>query len=72
MERYYLVAIQHNAEKDEENRTVPTAFDSFYKAETAYHKQLGKDMDNTTLDWGVIYIVDNQGNILLSKRWTKE
>ena len=70
--RFYVVFVQHNKEADAENRTVPSAFDTKKEAEQKWHEQLGKDMKNATLDWGVGYILDNFGNLLEHKYWVDE
>jgi hypothetical protein len=68
--RFYVMFVQHNKEADAENRTVPSAFDTKKEAEQKWHEQLGKDMKNATLDWGVGYILDNFGNRIDSKYWS--
>lgn len=68
--RFYVMFVQHNKEADAENRTVPVAFDEIKKAYQKYYDQLAKDMNNSTLDWSVGYILDNFGNVIESKYWT--
>ena len=67
--RYYVVSIQHNKEKDAENRSVPMAFDTELKARQAFHEQLGSDMSNTTLDWSACMIFTDIGSVIASERW---
>lgn len=67
--RYYVVSVQHNKEKDEENRSVPKAFDTELQARQAFHEQLGSDMSNTTLDWSVCMIFTDIGSVIASERW---
>lgn len=68
--RYYVVAVQHNKDANAENRTVPSAYDDLKSAQQKYYEQLGKDMNNATLDWGFCCILDNTGNQLDSRYWT--
>lgn len=67
--RYYVVSVQHNKEKDAENRSVPKAFDTELQARQAFHAQLGDDMSNTTLDWSVCMIFTDIGSVIASERW---
>ena len=67
--RYYVVSIQHNKEKDAENRSVPKAFDTELQARQAFHAQLGSDMSNATLDWSVCMIFTDIGSVIASERW---
>lgn len=67
--RYYVVSVQHNKEKDAENRSVPKAFDTELQARQAFHEQLGSDMSNTTLDWSVCMIFTDIGSVIASERW---
>lgn len=67
--RYYVVSVQHNKEKDAENRSVPKAFDAELQARQAFHAQLGDDMNNTTLDWSVCMIFTDIGSVIASERW---
>lgn len=68
--RFYVMFVQHNKEQEAENRTVPAAYDEIKKAYQKYYDQLAKDMNNSTLDWSVGYILDNFGNVIESKYWT--
>lgn len=70
--RYYVVAVQYNKEVNAENRTVPPTFDSEKKALQYFFEQLGKDMKNTTLGWSVVYVFDNDQNIVRSEKWVDE
>lgn len=67
--RYYVVSVQHNKEKDAENRSIPKAFDTELQARQAFHAQLGSDMSNTTLDWSVCMIFTDIGSVIASERW---
>ena len=67
--RYYVVSVQHNKEKDEENRSVPKAFDTELQARQAFHAQLGIDMGNGVLDWSVCMIFTDIGSVIASERW---
>lgn len=67
--RYYVVSIQHNKEKDAENRSAPKAFDTELQTRQAFHAQLGGDMSNTTLDWSVCMIFTDIGSVIASERW---
>ena len=67
--RYYVVSIQHNKEKDAENRSAPKAFDTELQARQAFHAQLGSDMSNATLDWSVCMIFTDIGSVIASERW---
>ena len=69
--RYYVVSVQHNKEKDAENRSVPKAFDTELQARQAFHAQLGSDMSNATLDWSVCVIFTDIGSVIASERWEK-
>ena len=67
--RYYVVSVQHNKEKDAENRSVPKAFDTELQARQAFHAQLGSDMSNATLVWSVCMIFTDIGSVIASERW---
>jgi hypothetical protein len=67
--RFYVVAIQHNKEKDAENRTVPKAFDDEKAALAEYYRQLGADLNNKTLDWGILWILNSEGNVRKADKW---
>lgn len=67
--RYYVMAVQHNKEKNAENRTVPSAFDDRKQALQKFHEVLGNDMKNATLDWSVVYLLSNHGGIEQWERW---
>ena len=67
--RYYVVSVQHNKEKDTENRSVPKAFDTELQARQAFHAQLGSDMGNAVLDWSVCMIFTDIGSVIASERW---
>ena len=67
--RYYVVSVQHNKDKDAENRSVPKAFDTELQARQAFHAQLGSDMSNATLDWSVCMIFTDIGSVIASERW---
>ena len=67
--RYYVVSVQHNKEKDAENRSVPRAFDTELQARQAFHAQLGSDMGNAVLDWSVCMIFTDIGSVIASERW---
>ena len=67
--RYYVVSIQHNKEKDAENRSAPKAFDTELQARQAFHAQLGGDMSNAVLDWSVCMIFTDIGSVIASERW---
>ena len=67
--RYYVVSIQHNKDKDAENRSVPKAFDTELQARQAFHAQLGSDIGNATLEWSVCMIFTDIGSVIASERW---
>ena len=67
--RYYVVSVQHNKEKDTENRSVPKAFDAELRARQAFHAQLGSDMSNVALDWSVCMIFTDIGSVIATERW---
>ena len=67
--RYYVVSIQHNKEKDAENRSAPKAFDTELLARQEFHAQVGGDMSNATLDWSVCMIFTDIGSVIASERW---
>ena len=67
--RYYVVSVQHNKDKDTENRSVPKAFDTELQARQAFHAQLGSDMGNAVLDWSVCMIFTDIGSVIASERW---
>lgn len=70
--RFYVMAVQHNKEKNAENRTVPVGFDDEFEARTNFYDTLAKDRKNQTLDWGVVYLLDNMGNNPLEReRWDR-
>lgn len=59
--RFYVSAIQHNKEKDAENRVAPTGYDDEFVAETAFYDKYATDRKNDTLDWGVIVFFSTEG-----------
>ena len=67
--RYYVVSVQHNKDRDAENRSVPKAFDTELQARQAFHAQLGSDMGNAALDWSVCMIFTDIGSVIASERW---
>lgn len=69
--RYYVVAVQHNKDADAENRSVPKAFDEKHAAKQEFHRQLGSDMNNAKLDWGVVVILNSDGYLEASEKWER-
>ena len=67
--RYYVIAIQHNKEADAENRSVPKVYDSKLSAKQEFHRQLGIDMNNATLDWGIVSILNSDGYLEATEKW---
>lgn len=70
--RYYVVAIQHNKVADAENRSVPKAYDDKFLARQEFHRQLGTDMNNTTLDWGIVSILNSDGYLEATEKWERQ
>lgn len=70
--RYYLLTIQYNKEAQAENRTVPKAFDSLDDAMAEFHTQMGKDMKNKTLGWALSMVINSDGGIHASEKWTSK
>ena len=68
--RFYVSAIQHNKEKNAENRVAPTAYDDEFVAETAFFDKLATDRKDTTLDWGVAVFFSTEG-VLNFKFWQR-
>lgn len=62
--------VQHEKEKNAENRVAPSGHNDLKSAQQKFYEQMGKDMKNTTLDWSVGYILDNYGNVIESRYWT--
>ena len=69
--RFYLLTVQHNVEKNAENRVAPKGFDTEEDAIAEFHAQMGKDMKNSTLDWAFSMVVNEFGGIVKNERWTK-
>ena len=69
--RFYLLTVQHNVEKNAENRVTPKGFDTEEDAIAEFHTQMGKDMKNSTLDWAFSMVVNEFGGIVKNERWTK-
>ena len=67
--RYYVITIQHNKEADAENRSVPKAYDDKLTARQEFHRQLGVDMNNATLDWGIVSILNSNGYLEATEKW---
>ena len=65
---YFLQTIQHNAEKEALNYGNPKVFDDIQKAESAFAKQYGTDMDNATLDGSVNIVFSSEG-VHFFKAW---
>lgn len=70
--RYYVLAIQHNKEKDAENRTAPKAYDKRDDAVAEYHRQLSVDMKNDTLDSTLVMLINSTGAVERVETWTEE
>lgn len=66
--KIFLQTIQHNAEKQALNYGAPKVFDDMKKAESAFAKQYGTDMDNATLD-GSVNIVFSEDGVHFFKAW---
>ena len=69
--RFYVTSIQHNMEKDAENRSVPFAFDDINSARQKFHEILSNDMKNATLDWSVAFIFNSEGALITSEKWER-
>lgn len=61
--KYYVLAIQHNKEKDAENRTAPKMYESRNDAIREYHTQLSKDMGNETIDHSLVMVINSTGAV---------
>lgn len=70
--RYYLFTVQHNAETDSENRSVPKAFDTRKDAVKAYHAQIASDMGNAILDWSINMIINSAMGVEMSEKYEAE
>lgn len=70
--RYYLFTVQHNAETDSENRSVPKAFDTRTEAIKEYHSQISKDMGNAKLDWSINMIINSAMGVEMSEKYEAE
>ena len=66
--KYFLQTIQHNVEKQQLNYDKPKVYDDIQKAESAFAKQYGTDMDNATLD-GSVNIVFSSDGVQFFKAW---
>ena len=69
--RYYVIAIQHNKDVNAENRSVPKAFDDLLTAKQEFHAQLGRDINNSTLDWGIVCILNSYGYLEVTEKWMR-
>ena len=67
--KYYLYTIQHNKEKDAENRTAPTPYDDRKEAAADFFEQVGKDMHNSTLDGSMNMLVNSAAGVEGKKTW---
>lgn len=67
--RYYVLSIQYNKEKGQENRTAPKGYDTIDDAIAEFHTQLSKDMKNETLGWSLCMVIDNNGAVLRDEKW---
>lgn len=70
--RYYVVTIQHNADADAENRSVPKAYDSKNDAIREFHRQLASDMGNAIIDWSLCLIFDSRMEIIVAEKYVRE
>lgn len=70
--RYYIFSVQHNAEKDSENRNAPKAFDSRHDAVKAYHAAIAADMGNTSLDWSITMLINSAMGVEMAEKWARE
>lgn len=58
--RYYLFTIQHNKEKNAENRPATLGFNTRDEAIAAWHEQRKNDMRNSTLDWAFSMVINSE------------
>lgn len=72
IQKFYLVTIQHNRISQSENRTVPKSFNTLNDAIASFHKQMGTDMTNDTLDWAISMIFDNDGIVYKNETWVRQ
>lgn len=70
--RYYLITIQHNAEKDAENRSVPRAFDDRLEAVAACHTQIATDIKNASLDWSINMLINSAMGVEMQEKFERE
>lgn len=70
--RYYLFTVQHNMEKNAENRSAPRGFDNRNSAIAAYHAQIANDMNNQTLDWSINMIINSAMGVEMSEKFERE
>lgn len=61
--KYYILVIQHNKEKNAENRTAPKMYANRKDAVREFHRQLSEDMANTTLDRSMVLLINSAGGV---------
>lgn len=59
--KYYLFTVQYNKTRKAENRPQPRMFNELKKAESAFYKQVGADMDNEDLGGSLNMVVNSEG-----------
>lgn len=70
--RFYLFSVQHNMEKDSENRTAPKAFDKREDAIRQFYSTMASDMGNSTLDWSIVMVINSEMGIEKAEKWVRE
>ena len=70
--RYYLFTIQHNKEKDAENRPIPIGYDTRDEAIAAWHDQRKTDMRNSTLDWAFSMVINSEMGVEADEKSVRE
>lgn len=69
--RFYVFSVQHNAEKNSENRSVPKAYNTRNEAIAEFHRELAADMGNATLDWSLVMVINSAMGIEAKERWDR-
>lgn len=70
--RYYVLSIEHNAEKNAENRTAPKAYDKRDDAIRQFYSTMASDMGNASLDWALVMVINSEMGVEKSEKWVRE
>lgn len=69
LNKFLVVTVQYNKEKDAINLNPTKMFDTKKEAEAYFYTQIGKDESNSVLGSSVNFLLDNRGGVHDVKYW---